>query len=272
MKKKGEKGEMSFLEHVEELRWHLIRSILAILLFAILAFVFKSIVFDEILFAPRNSDFITNKLLHKLGDMFNMKSLNINEKPFNLISIRMAGQFSAHISISLIAGLIVAFPYVFWQFWRFVQPALHKKEKKYARGAVFYTSLLFSLGVLFGYFVLAPLSIHFLVSYTTSTDVTNQIYLMSYVSTISSIVLASGVVFELPVLVYFLSMVGIVNPRFLKKYRKHALVLILLLAAIITPPDIFSQILVAIPLLGLYEIGISISRKIERRAAKKMAG
>lgn len=263
---------MSYLEHLEKLRWHIIRSIFAILIFAITAFIFKRIVFDEILIAPRTPEFFTNQLLNRIGKALNISALSINTEPFNLISIRMAGQFTAHITISLISGFIIAFPYVFWEFWRFVKPALHKKEKKHARGAVFYTSLLFMLGILFGYFLLAPLAIHFLGTYTTSNQVTNQIYLMSYVSTVASITLASGIVFELPMLVFFLSKVGLVNPRFLIKYRRHSVIIILLLAAIITPPDIISQILVAFPLLALYEVGITISKRLEKKEAKNIAG
>lgn len=264
--------EMSYLEHLEELRWHIIRSVVAILVLAIVAFIFKDIVFDKILIAPRNPDFFTNRKLHELSDLLNIPKLSINSEPFNLISIKMAGQFSAHIIISLFAGFIIAFPYIFWEFWRFIKPALHRKEKKHAGGAVFYTSLLFNLGILFGYFLISPLSLHFLGNYSVSDEVTNQIYLMSYISTVTSVTLASGIVFELPILVFFLSKVGLVNPRFLKKYRKHSLIVILTLAAIITPPDIISQILVAFPLLLLYEIGISISRRIERKEAKKIAG
>ncbi|MBN1185349.1 MAG: twin-arginine translocase subunit TatC [Bacteroidales bacterium] len=270
--KKNKNTEMSFLDHVEELRWHLIRSIIAILVIAIAAFIYKSIVFDVILIAPKTPEFITNRLMHQFAEYLNKPALSINSKPFNLISIRMAGQFSTHIIISLLAGFIVAFPYIFWEFWRFISPALYKKERTHARGAVFYTSFLFLLGVLFGYFIIVPLSVHFLGSYSVSTQVSNEINLMSYISTVASVTLASGIVFELPILVYFLSKIGLVNPRFLKKYRKHSVVVILTLAAIITPPDIFSQILVAIPLTILYEVGISISRRIERRDAKRIAG
>jgi sec-independent protein translocase protein TatC len=188
-----------------------------------------------------------------------------------LISIKMAGQFSMHIMVSLVAGIVVAFPYIFYQFWRFIVPALYPKEKSVARGAVLVSSLLFMLGVGFGYFIISPLTIHFFSSYSVSDAVTNQINLVSFVSTISSMLLSSGVVFELPVLIYFLSKIGLVTPSFLKKYRKHALVIILLLAAIITPPDIFSQLLVSLPLYLLYEAGIIISRRIERKRKNQEA-
>jgi sec-independent protein translocase protein TatC len=262
---KKKNDEMSFLEHLEELRWHLIRALVAILVVAILAFVFKDIVFNDIILAPKTPEFITNRLLCDFGRIVNIMTLCINSKPFEVISIKMAGQFSMHIMVSLIAGFVVSFPYVFFEFWRFIVPALYSNEKRHARGAVFYSSMLFLLGVVFGYFVIVPLSVNFLGSYSVSDQVTNQINLISYVSTIASVVLAAGIIFELPILVYFLSKVGLVTPNFLKKYRRHSLILILALSAIITPPDIFSQVLVALPLILLYEVGIGISRRILRK-------
>lgn len=264
MVKKTE-NEMSFLEHLEVLRWHIMRAILGILVFAIIAFIFKDFVFNRVLLAPKLPEFITNRLLCDLGRRVNVLKLCINSQPFELISIKMAGQFSMHIMVSLIAGLVISFPYVFHQIWTFIVPALYTREKRHASGAVFYSSLLFLMGVLFGYFIIVPLSVHFLGSYSVSDQVTNQINLISYVSTIASVVLAAGIVFELPILVFFLSKAGLVTPGFLKKYRKHSLVLILALSALITPPDIFSQILVSFPLIILYEAGISISRRIERK-------
>ena len=263
-------NEMSFLEHLEVLRWHIIRAILSILVVAIVAFIFKDIVFNKIILAPKLPEFITNRLLCDFGRLVNILSLCINSRPFEVISIKMAGQFSMHIMVSLIAGFVVAFPLVFHEFWRFIVPALYSKEKKHASGAVFYSSLLFMLGVLFGYFVIVPLSVHFLGSYSVSEQVTNQINLISYVSTVASVVLAAGVIFELPILVYFLSKAGLVTPEFLRKYRKHSLVLILALSAIITPPDIFSQVLVSFPLIFLYEIGIGISRRINAKLEEEL--
>jgi sec-independent protein translocase protein TatC len=269
MAKKNE-NEMSFLEHLEVLRWHIIRALMGILIFAILAFIFKDIVFNKILLAPKLPEFITNRLLCDLGRRVNILKLCINSQPFEVISIKMAGQFSMHIMVSLVAGLVVSFPYVFHQIWTFIVPALYSKEKRHARGAVFYSSVLFLLGVVFGYFIIVPLSVHFLGSYSVSEQVTNQINLISYVSTIASVVLAAGIIFELPILVYFLSKVGLVTPEFLRKYRKHSLVLILALSAIITPPDIFSQVLVAFPLIILYEAGISISKRIVRERERQL--
>lgn len=270
MAKSSSKTEMSFLEHLEELRWHLIRSILAIILIAVAAFVMHEFIFDTIILAPKNPAFFTNRMLCALGTFLNIKALCINSEPFEIININMAGQFSTHIMVSVIAGIIVAFPYIFFEFWTFLKPALYQKERKYARGSVFYSSLLFILGVLFGYYVIVPLSVHFLGSYSVSDEVSNQINLISYISTVSSVTLATGIIFELPILAYFLTKVGLVTPEFLRKYRKHAIVIILILAAIITPPDIFSQVLVCFPLIFLYEIGISISKRVIKKEKARM--
>jgi len=259
---KNRDTEMSFLEHLEELRWHLIRSAIAVLILAVVAFVFKNIVFDSIILAPKSPDFPTNRWLCELGQRLDIPKLCINSFTLNLQTVKMAEQFNMHIAVSFIAGLIIGFPYIFYEFWRFISPALYDNERRNARGAVFYTSFLFILGVMFGYYIISPLSVNFLGNYTVSKDVMSNPTLRSYVQTVTSVVLASGVVFELPILTYFLTRIGLVTPDFLKKYRKHALVVILILAAIITPPDVFSQILVSLPLLVLYEVGIVISKRV----------
>lgn len=270
-KKEKNEDEMSFLDHLEVLRWHLLRAFLGIFAMAIVAFIFKDIIFDEIILGPKSADFPTNVLLCKIGKMTGVLKLCINTLPLEIISIKMAGQFTMHIMVSLIAGFVIAFPYVFYQFWSFVVPAMHSKEKKHSHGAVFSSSFLFITGVLFGYYIITPLSIHFLGSYSVSSEVTNQINLVSYVSTMSSVVLASGVIFELPVLAYFLTKVGLITPEFMKQYRRHSLVVILALSAIITPPDVFSQVLVAVPLIILYEVGIFISKRIVKQQKKEDA-
>ena len=258
----SEGNNMTFLEHLEELRWHLIRSFSAVIIVAIIAFIFHEIVFDKIILAPKNPSFYTNRILCLLGQKVDIPKLCINTKSFQIISIKMAGQFTMHITTSIFAGIIVGFPYIFWEFWRFLKPALYENEAKHSRGAVTISSLLFLAGVLFGYFVICPLSVHFLGSYNVSAEVLNQINLKSYIGTVTSVTLAAGVTFELPVLIYFLSKAGLVTPEFLRKYRRHSVIVILLLAATITPPDIFSLILVTFPLLILYEAGIIISKKI----------
>ncbi len=263
---------MSFLEHLEVMRWHLLRSLAAVVILALVAFVFKEIVFDRIILAPKEPEFLTNRWLCQLGEILGLKRICINQDPFSLQTVKMAEQFSMHIIVSLVAGIVVAFPYIFWEFWRFIIPALYDKEKRTASGAVFYTSLLFILGVAFGYYIIAPLSVNFLGNYKVSESVISAPTLRSYVQTVTSVVLAAGIVFQLPILVYFLSKVGLVTPDFLKRYRRHSIILIITLSAIITPPDIFSQILVAFPLMILYEVGIGISRRIMRQQDAEMAG
>ena len=266
--KKGEK-EMSFLEHLEELRWHIIRSILAIVIFMIIAFIFKGFIFDNIILAPKNPAFFTNRILCEIGERWNTTALCINTKPLNLINIKMSGQLTTHITVSMVVGLILAFPVILWEFWQFFKPALRDNEAKYAKGAVTAASLLFFTGVLFGFFMLAPLSIHFLSSYEISSDVVNQINVRSYIGTLTSICLATGLVFELPIIAFFLTKIGVVTPTFMRTYRKHAIVVIFIVAAIITPPDVFSQTLVAIPLLILYEVSILISARVMKQKEKE---
>jgi len=269
-KRAKSENEMSFLEHLEELRWHIVRSVASIFVIAIMAFIYNDIIFDVVILAPKNPQFFTNRLLCQLGQLVNINALCINTHPFEIINIRMAGQFTTHIAVSLIAGVILAFPYIFWEFWRFFRPALYSSEKKHTRGAVFFSSLLFISGVLFGYYIIVPLSVHFLGSYNVSAEVNNQINLRSYIGTVSSITLASGIIFQLPILSFFLTKIGLVDPHFLKKYRKHSLLIILALSAIITPPDIFSQILVCLPLIFLYEIGIIISRRVIAKEKERL--
>lgn len=261
--------EMSFLDHLEIFRWHLIRSIIAIVFFAMIAFIFKDIVFDIILLGPKYPTFPTYKALCAVSQYLGLKdAFCITESPFSLMNISMSGQFSTHITSSIFAGFIVAFPYVFWEFWRFICPALHANEIKMAQGIVFFSSILFLLGVFFGYYVLAPLSVNFLGSYQVSSSVANQISLTSFISTVTTVSFATGIVFELPVLTYFLTKIGLLTPDFMRVYRKHAIVVILILAAIITPPDVTSQILVLLPLIVLYEISIKISERVVRHQEK----
>lgn len=262
---KRKDNEMSFLEHLEVMRWHLIRAFVAIFILAIVAFIFKKAIFDWVILAPKMPDFPTNRFLCNVGQRMGLPRLCINSQPFDLQTVKMAEQFTMHIMVSLLAGVIISFPYLFYEFWSFIAPALYENERRTARGAVFYTSLLFLLGVAFGYFIIAPLSVNFLGNYKVSDTVITNPTLRSYVQTVSSVVLASGIVFELPILSYFLTKVGLITPEFLKKYRKHSIVVIVALSALITPPDVFSQILVALPLLLLYEIGIGISRRIIKR-------
>jgi sec-independent protein translocase protein TatC len=264
-----EEGEMSFLEHLEVLRWHLVRSVASIFVFAATAFIAKSFIFDTLLLGPKKADFWTYRMLCRASEKFGLSDmLCITDIPFELINISMAGQFTTHIVVSIIVGFIAAFPYIIFEVWRFIRPGLHKTEQKYATGMVFYTSMLFALGVSFGYYIIAPLSVNFLGGYHVSDMVTNQIDLNSYFSTISTLVLASGLVFELPIFMYFLTKIGVVTPDSLRQYRRHAVVGVLVLAAVITPPDVSSQVLVFFPLMLLYEVSIWVSALVLRNQAK----
>ncbi|PKA82096.1 Sec-independent protein translocase TatC [Ulvibacter sp. MAR_2010_11] len=263
-------NEMSFLDHLEELRWHLIRSTIAIVLLGVIAFIAKDFIFDVLLFGPKKADFPTYKLLCKAAKYLGLEdSFCFTELPFRIQSRTMAGQFSAHIWTSITAGFIVAFPFVIWEFWKFVSPGLKDNERKTSRGFIIAASLLFFIGVLFGYYVVTPLSINFLGSYQVSSQVFNDFDLSSYIGLVRASVLASGLIFELPIIIYFLTKIGVVTPEMLKKYRKFALVIVLIISAVITPPDIASQIIVAIPVLILYEVSIFISKGVIRRQNKK---
>jgi sec-independent protein translocase protein TatC len=271
-KEASEEKEMSFWDHLEELRWHIVRSVAAVIIIAVVAFLNRHLVFDEIILAPKDSDFITNRLLCQLSEFLNVKALCLDNLSLSIINIRMSGQFLTHMYVSIIAGVILAFPYIIWEIWRFVRPALYAKEKKYSRGAVFVSSLLFLIGVFFSYFLIVPLTLHFLGTYQVSGNVQNTISLSSYISTVVSVTFAVGIVFELPILVYFLTKVGILTPDFMKKNRKYMIVILLLLSAIITPPDVFSQIMVVIPLMALYELSISISKRVYAKRTMELAG
>jgi sec-independent protein translocase protein TatC len=261
--------EMSFLEHLEELRWHLIRSVIAILVFAIAIFLAKDFVWHHIILAPSRLDFWTYEMLCRAGEWLQSDGLCINDLPFIIQSRKMTGQFTMHITTSALIGLIVSFPYVFWEVWSFIGPGLYEKERKNSRGAVFFVSLLFLIGVLFGYYIIAPLSVNFLSHYNVDPTILNEFELTNYVSTVSMIVLSSAILFQLPMVVYVLTKAGLVTPEIMRSYRKHAVIVILILGAFLTPPDPISQILIAIPLFGLYQISIFISARVLRRQRKK---
>ncbi len=266
----NEEKELSFLDHVEILRWHLVRSTAAIIIFGFIAFLMKDFVFNTIIFAPKNPDFATYKFFCTVSQFFGTDGLCIEELPFTFQSLAMAEQFSVHIWTSITAGFVIAFPYVIYEFWKFISPGLYENERKGARSFIIISSFLFFIGVLFGYYVVTPLSVNFLGNYSVSDLVERNIKLGSYISLVRSSVLASGLIFELPIIMYFLSKMGLVTPEFLKKYRKHSLVVVLILAAIITPPDIISQIIVAIPIMILYEASIIISRIVVKNEQKKL--
>ncbi|NLN24123.1 MAG: twin-arginine translocase subunit TatC [Bacteroidetes bacterium] len=261
--------EMSFLDHLEELRWHLIRSTLAVLLFAVVAFIFKGFIFDTLIFGPVKPDFWTYRMFCKISQSLGMNSFCFQEMPFGIQALKMASQFSIHIWTSIYAGIILAFPYIIYEFWKFISPGLKENERKSSQGFIIFASVLFFIGVIFGYYVITPLSINFLGGYQVSDEVVNQFDLESYIAVVRTAVLASGIIFELPIIMFILTKIGLVTPECLRKYRKISIVIILIISATITPPDVASQIIVAIPILLLYEASIYISKWVLRKERKE---
>ncbi len=262
-------GDMSFLDHLEELRWRIVRALIAIVICAIVAFFMKSFLFDVLIFGPRDADFTTYRGFCQLSDILGMgDKLCFNDLQFEVKSFEMVTQITMHIVASLIAGIIIAFPYVFYQVWGFISPGLKDQEKNQAKGITLWVSILFFAGVLFGYYMIVPLSVQFLGNYQVSETVENTIGISSYVSTVTTLTLATGILFQLPVVVFILAKLGLITPALLKKYRKHAFVGVLLLSAVITPPDIASQILVTFPIMILYEASILIAARIQKNQAR----
>lgn len=271
-------NKMSFLEHLEVLRTILVRSIIVICVFTVIAFVYYDYIFDKIILAPTHiHDFPTYKVMCQasqwLGPVAPWLGVDptsgcIESFPFQLTTNTMGGDFMAVMLVAFIFGCIASAPYLFWQIWSFLRPALREKEVKKAKGFVFWTSILFFLGVAFGYYVISPLSISFLGTFSAHKDIVKLPTLNSYMGVLASTTLATGAAFELPIVIYLLSSIGLITPEFLRKFRKHSVVVILIIAAIITPPDVFSQIVVSIPLYLLYEISILLSAMVQKRKEK----
>lgn len=262
--------EMSFLGHLEELRWHLVRSVAAIFILAIVFFIFARQVYDHFLLAHIQPNFITYDIFCNFFNLFGLDSdfCNVDFSNKKLQSIKVTSQLMNSIWSSLILGLIVSFPYILWEFWMFIAPGLTENEIKKSRGFIFIASLLFFIGVFFSFYVIAPISVHFLYNYQITENIQNSFTLESHISLITNMLLGVSILFELPVLIYFLTKIGLITPEFLKRYRKHALVVVLIVAAIITPPDVASQVIVAIPVLILYEISIKVSRRVIKKQQK----
>jgi len=255
--------EMSFIEHLEELRWHLIRSLSAITIITIIVFLLKDLVFGKIILGPSKASFFTYQTLCDVGKKLRLGEFFCFDKlTFEIINTEMAGQFLIHLKSSFILGFIVAFPYVLYEVWKFIKPGLYESERRYTSGIVAFGSFFFFMGVLFGYFVLTPFSINFLGSYFVSETVENTITLSSYVSTLTTLVVASGAVFELPMIVFILAKLQLITANDMRTYRKHGLVIMLIFSAIITPPDLTSQIIIALPLYVLYEFSILIAKRV----------
>lgn len=265
---KVEEKSMSFFDHVEELRWHLVRSVIAILIGTVLCFIFGTFIFDEIIFGPVDKDFFTYRMICKLSYwLYDSDKLCIGDFEFKAQNISLSGQLVQHIVVAFVGGLLLAFPYLLTEIWRFVKPALRPTERRKTTSIVFITSLLFFIGILFGYYLLTPISVNYLFNYTVSERIINQITLDSYISFVTMMTLATGLIFELPLLIYFLAKLGVVSSQLLRRYRKHSVVATLLIAGIVTPPDVASQLVMSVPILFLYEAGIVIAARVEKRNA-----
>jgi sec-independent protein translocase protein TatC len=263
-----EKKEMSFLDHLEELRWLLVRSSFAIVIVAVVAFFFSDFIFETILFGPKDPSFVTYSFFCELSKAIGVESFCVTELPFVIQNTDVEGQVSLLVWTSITVGFILAFPYILYEFWKFISPALYENERKNAKTFIFISSLLFFMGVLFGYYVIVPMSINFFATFSVSSQIKNEFNIQSYVGLIKTSVIACGLFFELPIIIYFLTKLGLVTPKFLRDYRRYAIVIVLILAAIVTPPDVVSQIIVAIPLLLLYEVSIFISAIVVKNQLK----
>jgi sec-independent protein translocase protein TatC len=266
---KKKTGEMSFLGHLEALRWHLVRSAAAIFVLAGVAFCYPEIIFGKIILGPGKPDFATYTFLCDVSHRWGMgDTLCFTDFKFEIQNYDMMGQFTLAMWGSIVAGIIVAFPYVLWELWRFIKPALKPSEASGARGFIAYASALFLSGVAFGYFVVSPMAIYFLGNYQVDPSIQNKPSLDSYISIVTTLVLLMGLVFELPIIVYFLARFGIITAEFMGKYRKHSVIAILIISAVITPTtDIFTQMLVALPLWILYEASIIVAKRVEKKRA-----
>ena len=255
----ADQKQMTFLQHLDELRWRLVRIAIAIILVGIVIWVFQEWIMNNLFLALKDKDFISFKLMCRwLG-------VCVEDTPVKMQSMTMSGQFNYAMTMCLMGGIIVTSPYIFYQIWAFVKPGLKQNEMKLARGLVFYVSLCFMSGILFGYFVVAPLTVQFFASFQISSSIENNFTISSYMGTIISTVFYTGLLFLLPIVSYLLTKIGLIDAGFLKKYRRHAIVVILILAAVITPPDILSQVIVSIPIIGLYEIGILVARRTNKK-------
>ncbi|KGE15360.1 twin-arginine translocase subunit TatC [Sphingobacterium deserti] len=265
-KGKSLEAEMSFFDHLEVLRWHIIRSVIAIAVFAILSFSFYDFVFNDIIMGPKNLDFWTYRMMCKVGDLLNLDGFCVQKIPFNIINTELAGQFMLQINSCLLMALALGFPYLLFEVWLFVKPALTDIERKSAQGFVVYASILFILGALFGYYIVVPLSVNFLANVSLSEEITNQITIDSYLSTIATLTLGCGVVFLLPILVFILSKIGLMTPEFMRASRRYATVIILIIAAIITPTaDVITLLTVSAPMFLLYELSIMVSADVKKK-------
>ena len=265
----SKQAQMAFVDHIEELRWHIIRAILAILIASAYCFFNIEWIFTNIILGPTQNDFISYQYLNKLGTLLHISALQLQDMSIQFQNTELSGQFMMSFSVSFMMGLILSFPFVFWELWKFIRPALKASELRYARGIVFWSSLLFFIGVLFAYYIIAPFTINFFANYQLSPQFKNIITITNYYDTMSDLIMGMGLVFELPVIVYFLSRIGILTPKLMRDKRRYAIVIIFFLAVIISPPDWFSCWLIALPLMLLFEISIGISDRDNKARMKK---
>ena len=255
----SENKQMTFLDHLEELRWRLVRIAISIVVFAIAIWIFQEWIMDHVFLSMKEPEFISFQLICEyLG-------VCVDAIPVKMQSMTVSGQFSYALMMSIMGGIVAAFPFIFYQIWAFVKPGLKHQEKSIAKGIVFYVSILFFLGIAFGYFIVAPLAVQFFGSYKISAKIDNIFTINSYMSTILSTVFYSGLLFLLPVVSYLFTRLGVLNAEYLRKYRKHAVIGILVLSAVITPPDLISQVIVGVPIVLLYETGILVSARVEKK-------
>ncbi len=273
IKNKGKtlEAEMSFFEHLDVLRKHLLRTLAVVTLFVILAFYFTDFLWHDIIMAPKSPDFWTYRMMCKLVDLFPSigQEFCITKIDAKIINTEMAGQFTLQMNSCITAGLILGVPYLLFELWLFIKPALHETERRSASGFVFFASILFFIGILFGYYIICPLSVNFLINFTVDDSIVNTFTISSYLSTVFTLTLGSGIIFQLPVVIYILSKLGIMTPKFMRTNRRYAIVLVLIIAAVITPTaDPYTMMIVALPLYLLYEMSIIISARIENKRKK----
>lgn len=272
-RRSASKAEMSFVDHLEELRWHIIRSVIVILVLAIVIFINIQWVFDNIIAGPINKDFVSYRAFCNLSHWLHLgEALCLTPVPVEMQNTTFGGQFFSSFSIAFIGAFVAAAPFVFWEFWRFVKPALKPNEIKSTRFIIFWVSFFFFLGAAFGYYILGPFTFNFLASFQISASnmVATRPTVADYTDNLTNVILGCGIAFELPVMAFALTKIGFITPSFLKRSRKYAFVIILVVAAIITPsPDMISQLLVFIPLFSLYELSILVSKRVYKEEEAK---
>lgn len=261
--------EMGFFDHIEELRWHIIRSLIAVTIGSAIVFIYYNWFFENVVFAPAKSTFITYEILCRIGERLHIDQICFHFETIELLNTELSGQIMTQFTTSFIGGFILAFPYVFWEIWRFIKPALAATELDNTRPVIFFVSVLFLLGVGFGYYIMTPFWLAFAQTYLISSSIKNLFSLDNYISGVSTLVFCCGLIFQLPVIVYFLSKLGLMTPEMMRSYRRHAYVAIVLLGAIITPQtDIFSLAMICLPLWVLYELSITVSSRVQKAKQK----